>query len=30
MHLHNLYEKLDIANRTELAMLVRDMGFGGR
>ncbi len=27
MHLHNLYQKLGIASRTELALLVRDRGW---
>lgn len=26
MHLHNLYQKLGIASRTELALMVRDLG----
>ena len=29
MHLHNLYQKLGIASRTELALLVRDRGWEG-
>jgi len=28
MHLHNLYEKLAVSSRTELAILVRDKGLG--
>lgn len=28
MHLHNLYEKLSVSSRTELAMLARDRGIG--
>ncbi|MBX3484555.1 response regulator transcription factor [Phenylobacterium sp.] len=28
MHLHNLYEKLGVSSRTELAMLARDRGIG--
>jgi two-component system nitrate/nitrite response regulator NarP len=28
MHLHNLYEKLGVGSRTELAMLARDRGIG--
>lgn len=28
MHLHNLYEKLSVSSRTELAILARERGFG--
>jgi DNA-binding NarL/FixJ family response regulator len=28
MHLHNLYEKLDVSSRTELAILARERGLG--
>ncbi|MCW5758367.1 MAG: response regulator transcription factor [Phenylobacterium sp.] len=28
MHLHNLYEKLGVSSRTELAILARDRGIG--
>ena len=28
MHLHNIYEKLGVGSRTELALRVRDKGLG--
>ena len=29
MHLHNIYEKIGVGSRTELALYVRDKGLGG-